>query len=285
MSRPHHGATISAAKNDLLGRLGLPAGADDHAIDEAHARIVAFLDGAPDDLRGWADRRQREADRVFALLNGPDADLAPVVERVTGPQAPAARRGLPAPALWAIGLLAGFGLVFAVYWIGRPASDLAGTTAARTSVAPTPAAVDPARVAELTAKVQANPQDTASWQSLANLYMDARDYPNATATMGRILAYDPTNETALIGSGVAAFNSGDVVAAEALLTEAATLYPDNPEAHYDLGFLYMATERSDLMKAEWDKVVQLAPDSEMAKAVQSHVGDVVTGAPSPAPGK
>ena len=57
--------------------------------------------------------------------------------------------------------------------------------------------------------------------------------------------------------------------------------------HYDLGFLYMTTKQTDKMKAEWDLVVKLAPDSNYAKTVQSHVGSVTAspaiGTATPAP--
>ncbi|MBC7305643.1 MAG: hypothetical protein H5T80_01710, partial [Dietzia sp.] len=67
--------TTSAArvKSDLLARLGLDGSADDQAVESTHEQIVEYLEGAPDDIRGWADRRQQEVDRVFALLTGPES--------------------------------------------------------------------------------------------------------------------------------------------------------------------------------------------------------------------
>lgn len=259
---------------------GCPRGADDQAVADAHGRISEFLDGAPDEIRNWADRRQREADRLLALLTGPDEERASLAARA----APAAsgRRPLPKPALVALGALAVFALVFGVYWFGRPTSDLPATAPAQGA---TPAAAAPAldqtKVAELMAKIQANPKDTDALNALAALYYAAGDFANARGFAEKILAFDPTNDKALVGAGAAAYNSGDLAYAEKVWTQAAQLYPDNPDIHYDLGFLYMTTRRTDLMQAEWEKVVKLAPDSEMAKTVASHVGAVAVPAPTP----
>ncbi|SMO69249.1 hypothetical protein ET996_09830 [Propioniciclava tarda] len=59
-------------------------------------------------------------------------------------------------------------------------------------------------------------------------------------------------------------------------------HPNNPELRYDLGFIYMTTGRSAQMKEQWDKVVELAPNSTLAKTVQQQVGSIKSTA-SPAP--
>ena len=43
----------------------------------------------------------------------------------------------------------------------------------------------------------------------------------------------------------------------------------------------MTTGRNDEMKTEWAKVVEIAPDSELAKTVQSQVGAVTKPSASP----
>lgn len=285
MSRATTAAPAAAARTELLARLGLASGADDRSIEEAHEQIVRFLEGAPDDIKPWADRRQREADRVFSLLTGPESELVHAASRLapaTG-KASGARRPLPKPVMWLIGFAAGLGLIFGVYQLGKPPATPT-MTGAQGAPSAAPAAVDQAKVSELMGKIQANPQDTESLMALAGLYMNARDYANADTFFHKILAYDPGNERALIGSGVAAFNAGNVTEAEAHLAKAVELHPGNAEAHYNLGFVYMTTQRMDLMKAEWAKVVELAPDSTMAQNVQQHVG-AVKGHPSPEPSK
>ena len=62
-------------------------------------------------------------------------------------------------------------------------SAVATTTASATtapSSGPTAVPVDPAKVAALQSKISANPQDTASLQSLGDVYFAANDYTNAS---------------------------------------------------------------------------------------------------------
>lgn len=276
-------ATATATRNQLLARLGLPAGTQEDTLGETHQRIGEFLDTAPSDLRAWADRRQQETDRIFHLLTGPETDLADLAVTRKAP-APALTR-MPLWARWGVGLAAVALVVFGVYWIGRPTSDLPPMTAAQTaSPTPTPA-LDQARVAELMGRIQANPNDTESLLGLGDLYMAAGDYANAGTFFGKVLAQQEGHEKALIGSGVAAFNSGNLAEAEKHLARAGELYPNNAEVQYDLGFLYMTTQRTEQMKAAWARVVEIAPESGYAKTVQSHVGSVKTASPSATPAK
>ena len=77
----------------LLARFGLDPAADDQEVESTYDRIGDFLDEAPSEIRGWADRRQQEADRIFSLLTGPESALVPPA-RTTAPAA----AGAPAPA-------------------------------------------------------------------------------------------------------------------------------------------------------------------------------------------
>lgn len=290
MSRAPQPDAAAAARTQLLGRLGLPEGTGDDVLEDTHRQIGEFLDGAPEALQGWAERRRVESDRVLGLLTGSEADLVELAAART-PAAPAAAR-IPTWGKWLIGLALVAGIGSGVYFLGRPPTDLPAMTAAA-SASPSAPALDQAKVAELMAKVQANPQDTAALTSLADLYFAAADYATADTFLTKILAYDATNEKALVAHGAAAFNQGDLAAAEKAWDQAVALYPTNVEAHYDLGFLYMTTQRTDQMKAAWAKVVEIAPESSYATTVKSHVGSVkegVAGAtasaqPSPEPSK
>ena len=276
-------ATATKVRAELLGRLGLPADTRDDALEDAHRRLAEFLDGAPDDLRGWADRRQAEADRIHGLLTGPDAELADLVAARQAAVAPA-RSGFPTWARWLAGAAVVAAVIVGVYQVGKPPSDLPAMTAAEGASA-TPAAqgLDQARVAELMGKLQANPQDVDTLHGLADVYYAAGDYPQAGQWLQKVLDIDPTNEKGLVAIGATAFNQGDLTRAEQVWNRAAELYPNNPEVFYDLGFLYMTTQRAAEMKAAWEKVVAIAPDSAFAQTVQSHVGSVKPEAmPTPA---
>lgn len=283
MTRAQSASSVSTVRKDLLARLGLPATADEQAVSAAHAQIIDFLDAAPDDIAGWADRRRQEADRIVALLDGPEPELvsaAPVVSAAPAPRPAAPRRSLPRPAM--VGLLGvvALAVIVGVYQFGKPSTDLPAMTAAQGATASAAPTLDATKLADLMKKVQDNPKDAESLQAIADLYYNAGDFKNSKTFLDKILAFDPKNEKALVGSGAAAFNAGDTAGAEKVWTQAAEFYPNNVEVHYDLGFLYMTTNRTDKMKAEWATVVKLAPDSDMAKNVQQHVSST-TASPSP----
>ncbi len=267
------------ARGGLLARFGLDAAADDQVVEATYDQIVEYLDEAPGDIRGWADRRQQEADRIFALLTAPETQPAAPVRAAAAPaEAPVE----PAPnqtnrmLLGVIAVLVTVGVVFGVYWAGRPtvpdvSSAASPTASAAPSAAPT---VDKAQLATLTEKVKANPKDVQSLQKIVDLYFAGNDWPNAKASAQKVLAVDPKNEQAFVSLGAASYNGGDSPAAEKAWKQGLALFPKNPELHYDLGFLYMTNGDNAKMRTEWAKVVELAPDSDLAKTVQSQVGSV-----------
>ncbi len=269
-------ASATKARTELLGRLGLPAGTQDEALEDLHRQIAEFLDGAPSELKGWADKRQAETDRIYGLLTGPEDELAGLVAaRNAAAATTPVTKGFPKWAIWLLGIAAVAGLVFGVYQIGKPPSDLPAMTAAEgASTAAPVAGVDQAKVADLMGKLQANPQDVAVLFDLGNVYYQGDDYKQAAEWYQKVLDVNASDEKGLIALGAASFNLGDLAKAESTWNKAAELYPNNPEVFYDLGFLYMTTKRMDEMKVAWDKVVQIAPDSQFAKTVQSHVGGV-----------
>lgn len=275
----------SAVKKDLLARLGLAEGADEQSVRSAHRTIVEFLDSAPDDITRWAGRRKQEADRLLSLLTGPESALAPL-ERQAAPAASKAvtgRAGLPKPLLVLLGAALIVGIVFGVYQLGKPASDLPAMTAAQGTATPVPT-VDATQLSQLMAKIQANPKDTDSLEAIAELYAAANDFKSAKPFLDKILAYDPKNQKALIESGAAAYNVADYTTAVQAWTLGTQYYPDSAELHYDLGFAYMMSGQNDKMQAEWAQVVKLAPDSDMAKNVQQHVNGTKSSATPTAAG-
>lgn len=291
-------------RTDLLLRLGLDAGADDEAVESRRDQIVEYLGEAPGDIRVWADRRQLEVDRIFALLTGPQSDLgsgrgssgsstpagrasaaqtsAAQTSAAQAAAARASRRGATNRALLGVvAVLVTIGVVVGVYWLGKPSAPQGASPAAQGGTSQSAAPVDQAKLAALTKKVEADPKDITSLQAIADLHFAANDWSSARAAAQRVLDVDPKNEMGLVTYGAAAYNDGDAAAAETAWQTGVELYPRNPELHYDLGFLYMVSGRMDQMRTSWAKVVELAPGSELAKAVQSQVGAVTNPSGTP----
>lgn len=173
---------------------------------------------------------------------------------------------------------------FAGYQLGNP-----GVPAINGSPNPSGSAggLDLAAVSADMQKITANPKDTVALQDLADLYYAAGDYPTAGTWIARILVVDPANVSALLGKGAVAFNLGDLTAAEAAWRQVLTIDSKNLEAHYDLGFMYLKQNPPDAAKAkaEWQQVIDIAPDSDVAKTIQTHLASLGgTASPSTSPG-
>jgi tetratricopeptide (TPR) repeat protein len=199
----------------------------------------------------------------------------------TGRIHPAVRRG----AIVLAGVVAVVGVAFGGYSLGAPSATPAPSAAA--------AANDAAfkqQVAGLMQKLAANPSDIPTLLDLGNLYYQAADYQAATTWMEKVLAIDPSQVDALLAYGAASFNLEQYQRAEKSWQQVLAIEPDNVEAYYDLGFLYFSDSppKVDLVRQMWGKVVELAPDSSIAKTVASHLqslDSLASGAPaaSPAP--
>jgi cytochrome c-type biogenesis protein CcmH/NrfG len=350
--QPRESSGGAQLERELLARLGLPPDANSQEIATAYDEIASFLDGAPRDLRAWADREMAALDEAYALLSDPTVDLpasatprpAPSIGKPAAAQgsrkraaaaaagvaiaaSPAAsddeyieelgeepprsgrqrlqaerlasarsRDGAAATsarpvwgrltrragiaALVVVGVLA---VVFVGYTAGAPSvPSFTGTPAPEAAASP---GLDTAQVAELMKKLQASPKDVATLQALGDLYFDAADYKTAADWGLKIVEIDPVNLTAHLALGAALFNQGNSTDAEKHWREVLAIDPRNVEAHYDLGFMYLSKRPPDnaSAKAEWDKVIEIAPDSTFAKSVAPHLPGLEGGGASPGP--
>jgi tetratricopeptide (TPR) repeat protein len=310
----------------LLARLGLGGGASAADIETAHDDLLEFLDSAPRDLRAWADAQMAAADEAYALLSDPTAtrpaaavihepridadepdetdeadeadeldelDEEPVRRSRRKPAARSHRRTTAAPRrigtggrmlMAAAGLVAALTVGYIVYASGSPGGvpGLNGSPAPESSQA----ALDTARVAQLMANIQADPNDKASLQELGDLYFQAGEYGVAADWENKIQAIDPNDVTAHLALGAADYNLGDPTSAEQQWRAALAIDPQNVEAHYDLGFMYFSQDPPDVDQtiAEWQQVIDLAPDSTIAQTIATHMATLESMRASESPG-
>lgn len=238
-------------RSDLLARLGLPQDASD------------------------ADVR----DAVSAALGDP------------GPAKPtaAAGPGHRKPLLALLTLLAAAVVIVGVYQLGKPPSAAdapASTTAAgQRTPAPTPTP-DAARIEALRSRLATNPNDVEAMAQLGDAYSIGSDPAQAKEWHGKALAIQPDNTDVLLAYGVDLLNLDDNAGALAAWTKVTQLKPTEVNAWYNIGWANMLADPPDAQAADaaWRKILEIAPDSDLASTVRAHLPDA-TATPSPTPGR
>lgn len=182
-----------------------------------------------------------------------------------------------------IALTASVAVVVAIYNMGGGQDEATSQGAAQ---APSLSPGDEFRVSKLMEKLQAKPNDVATLVQLGDIFFNAQDYNGAGAWMQRAVAIEPGNVKARLALGAAEFNLGDLPDARRDWLRVIALDPENVEAYYDLGFLYVSEDPPDMDKVKemWGKVVELAPESNVAKTVATHLEGLEGAASTAAPG-
>ena len=248
----------------------------DDEIDALLAEVDPYANteivGTPEQR---AAARQRLADVTPAA--------APRSSRLTGMLASNAFRNvaLVGATVVAVGIVAVFGF--------NAGGSNPGGIGAGASPAPAASAapvLDQAKVGELMTKIQANPKDADALMSLGDEYYRVGDFATAGTWFTKVTEVEPTNVRGFLALGATAFNQGDLTTAEKAWKQAVVIDETNVEAHYDLGFLYLNQQPADMagVQREWGRVVELAPDSEIAGTVKAHLTALSSFDPgSPAP--
>lgn len=103
---------------------------------------------------------------------------------------------------------------------------------------------------------------------------DADSVPVAgLAELEARLRSDPEDIEALVQLGALRFDNGEFEKAEEHWLTAIEIDPDTVEAHYNLGFAYSAAEPARMAEAAeaWAQVIELAPDTDIARNAQQHL--------------
>jgi tetratricopeptide (TPR) repeat protein len=142
--------------------------------------------------------------------------------------------------------------------------------------------VDTARVAELMKSAQADPKNPETLFELGEIFFQAGEWQPSVDWFTKLIEVDPSNVHALTDIGTSQYNLGNTEDAKATWLKVSKIAPDEPQVHYNLGFLYANSEPQDLeaAKKEWAIVLQLAPDSDLAQTVKLHL-DGLTDAATP----
>lgn len=268
----------------ILAGLALQDDASPEELAEARDHVAEFLDSAPPELTAWAAAQVRRLDEAVDHLR--DAPVPPTDGPTdTGSIRTGSRWARPARLILLPLLIVG--IVVGIYLSDglrddAPSGETASDTGAGTEQMGGPAAdatVDAKRVAELRARLADEPRNIDVMRQLGETYYAGGDFAAAGRWQERILDLRPDDVDALLALGVARFNDGDLTAAEEQWQRALEIAPDTAEVHYNLGFLYLSQDPPDSARAEaeWDEVLRLAPESDMAQTIRSHMERGVTG--------
>jgi cytochrome c-type biogenesis protein CcmH/NrfG len=286
-----NGAPASASYSEPAPMVAAPLAATSKApapaVRATRPAGPTIRGGIDDDLEGFYDDvDEAEADGPVVITRrgrrGPQAQ-AVRVQSVARPRAQSGstlvvRRGALRPIL-AVGAV----VVLVVGALGIYGLGSGGVPGINGTPAPAASGgLDTAAVAADMQKYAANPNDTTTLMDLATLYYQSGDYTTSETWLQKVLAVDPKNVAALLALGAANFNTGDDADAQTAWEQVLTIDTKNVEAHYDLGFMYFSQNPPNIAKVqdEWGQVVALAPDSDIAQTVKTHLAQL-GGSPGP----
>lgn len=184
-----------------------------------------------------------------------------------------ARQRRYANAVWGFAGAAIAVMVIVVYNMGGGHAKAGSTQGAAAEQQHGLSSAQRAHVARLMAKLRTQPKDVPTLVALGDVFFEAHEYNSAGGWMKRAVEADPNDVTARVALGAAEFNIGDAADAGRDWRRAVAADPKNVEAFYDLGFMYVSRQPPDMKDAKkmWAKVVELAPNSTVAKTVATHI--------------
>ncbi|MEE8384640.1 MAG: hypothetical protein V3S01_01830, partial [Dehalococcoidia bacterium] len=249
----------------------------------------------PQQLQEWAREQAARVDEAYAVLSDPDvragledeleeaAAAEPAAAGATPATSPTERRGtafasrtggrLPVMAL-ALGLFVGGAVVFAVFvtdmgLVGEGSENPASAQSREEQFIP----IDTERVAELITSYQEDPVNPETLFELGEAYFLAAEWQQGLDWFLELVALEPGTVHAWTDIGTSQYNLGRSVEAKAAWQNGLDLAPEDPQLHYNLGFLYANAEPPDFESASqaWQMVLDLAPGTQLAQTVQVHM--------------
>ena len=128
-----------------------------------------------------------------------------------------------------------------------PGNHLLRLNYARALLAKSPSQIEPARL-QLEDAIKTRPDFVAARELLARIYLIKQDAPKALQAADELLQYDPKNLTGHITRSAALMATNNIVKARAELDDTIKLFPQDPNARYQVGVL--AWQDKDYKKAE-----------------------------------
>jgi tetratricopeptide (TPR) repeat protein len=150
-----------------------------------------------------------------------------------------------------------------------PAPAAAAPPAAAPAAANQPPPLDQARVQQLQAAIQKDPNNASNYAQLGNIYFDAQQWPGAIDSYERSLKLNPKDPDVSTDLGVSYYYTNRTDEALAQFERSLALNPRHTKTLLNKGIV-LAFGKEDLKAAadEWKKVVEIAPDSPEGQAAR-----------------
>ncbi len=193
--------------------------------------------------------------------------------------------------LAALAILGGIAIVLVTTQIGQgptpqttsrlPSADSGAVRSADAAApAPTAQATDgvQARLTTLEAATVGDPTDLEALTELAGLYFQTRSYPRAADTFAAALELQPDNARLRTDLASSLLYQGMLGMAKREYLRAIASAPALPDPHFYLAVILSHSNPQDLETAvaEWQEVIRLAPDSDLARTSQGYLTSYAT---------
>lgn len=131
-------------------------------------------------------------------------------------------------------------------------------------------------VAGLDARLQEQPEDPAGWYLLGQSYMSLSRFADARRAFREGLTRDPAPtidmKLAFAEAEILTEPQALLGAAGQIFEEALEVEPDNTTALWYGGLAAAASERPDIARIRWSRLLQLNPPQELRDVLQQHLG-------------
>jgi tetratricopeptide (TPR) repeat protein len=291
-------AVLAMDIQPYLTVLGISEGTSQEDIEARYRELADYFGTSsfPPALREWARQQAALVDEAYAVLLDRQ-DVAAERDLIASPQATKATRlserarqprsddAKPVrtirlrPLLFAFVMLAAMAGAIAMARAGVPGKEAAAADASQQASDAVP--VDPKRAAELMKAVQDNPQNKDALFELGEMNFLATQWQSAIDWFTRLLAVDASNVHARTDVGTAQFNLGRTEEAKATWLAGLEIAPNDVQLNFNVGFLYANAEPQDMAAARkaWQKVIDVDPNSTLAKTAQAHMTGLVPSTP------
>jgi tetratricopeptide (TPR) repeat protein len=273
--------------------LGLPEDSGATEIEARYQELSTYFGGSdlPGHLQEWGREQAARVDEAYAMLSDPDLragldgeleeqPVAPVTVATAAPPAPqpaqtaSGRRSarLPLMAL-ALGIFIGSAALLAVVVAEMGFEEGEEDPAAEQVEGEQFVPIDTERVAELVTSYQADQTNPETLFELGEAYFLAGEWQQGLDWFQKLVVVDAANVHAWTDVGTAHYNLGQIPEAQTAWQKGLELAPEDPQLHYNMGFLYANAETPDFEAArrEWQTVLDLAPGTQLAQTVQVHM--------------